>query len=414
MAKKIERKPTTDETDFKNKFYHLMFELDLYNKFKKTYKLNILKNTNYGYYAHLYLSSGLSFTELQHKKIILEQNLCCLWIMKIEPFKTYAEVQIVINPIDKELEFENPKIKPYELYLGNSFSNKIQKNNNNDNNMFLLSGATGSGKTRYMYQVLLSWIMGCKPSELWIYLADVAKNEYIQFKNVRHVKYYASETNELYLMMQEINREFNRRKKSIEKARERGTATNIFEYNKIYKTKKLSYAYVVIDELSVLLPDKTDNKIEAEEKEYIMDVLKRISKMGRSLGIFSFISTQKTTRDEMPSILKNMSAVRISFRANDTVSSEVIMGDGCAMGLSDRVAVYSLNGGSIQHYLYTPKITIEMLKELLKDYSKSSKELNFVPMINVKVTSIPKGANIREYMKPKKKYKINKGEYNDY
>jgi len=103
----------------------------------------------------------------------------------------------------------------------------------------------------------------------------VAKNEYIQFKDVKHVKYYASETNKLYSMMREVNKEFNRRKKLIEKARECGTATNISEYNKIYKTKKLPYAYVVIDEFSVVLPDKTDSKIEKEEKEYIIDILKR-------------------------------------------------------------------------------------------------------------------------------------------
>ena len=69
-----------------------------------------------------------------------------------------------------------------------------------------------------------------------------------------------------------------------------------------------------------------------------------------------------------PPLLKNMSAVRISFRANDAISSEVIMGDNSAMGLPDRVAVYSQNGGSIQSYLFAPKITIERLNELLDPF----------------------------------------------
>lgn len=417
------RKPSKEEIDFKNKFYELMFELDLYNKFKKTYYLNIIKETNYGYYAHLYLVTGLSFDTLQDRKKIIEQNLRCLWIMRTEPFQEYAKVQIVLNPIDKNLEFENPKIKPYELYLGLSFSNKIQKNNNNDYCMFLLAGAVGSGKTRYMYLVLLSWILSCSHDDVWIYLSDIAKNEYIQFRDVKHVKYYASEIHELCNMMKMVAKEFERRKDIMDSYREKGIATNIVEYNNINKSKKLPYCYVVIDEFSVLLPDKTDNKIEIEQKEFILDVLKRISKLGRLLGMFVFVATQKTTRDEMPSIVKNMSTVRISFRANDLISSEVIMGNSTAMGLPDRVAVYSQNGGTIQDYLYTPKITITMLKDLLKPYMRDNStsynnskvyKNDGATVGKTKVTRIPKGMSYREFKNSYKKDMNNEEVYNDY
>jgi len=423
LKDKTKIKSSKEEVEFKDRFYELMFEMDQYNKFKKTYLLNILQETNYGYFAHLYLAPGLSFDDLVSKKAIIEQNLKCLWIMKIEPFKAYAEVQIVLKPVDESMEYQNPKIKPHELYLGLSFSNQIQKNDNNDNCMFLLAGAIGGGKTRFIYQVLLSWILGCSADEVWIYLSDIAKNEYIQFKNVKHVKYYASEIEELYTMMESISKEFNRRKKLITQYREKGIATNISEYNKINKSNKLPYCYIAIDEFSVVLPDKTDSKEEKQIKEFILDTLKRLSKLGRSLGMFTFIATQKTTRDEMPSIIKNMSAVRISFRANDLISSEVIMGNNSAVGLPPRVAVYSTNGGSSTNYLYSPKLTMTMLKELIKPHmkgeqkvvgSKNKSTTEFGALSEAKVTTVPKGMSAREYLKSLKNKNVEEDEYIDY
>lgn len=427
--KKVEKKlkkriPSKEELELKERFREVMFELDLYNKFKKTYYLDVKKETNYGFYAHLYLATGLSFNEIQDKRITVEQNLNCMWIMKTEPFRAYAELQIVLNPVDENVAYENPNLKPNEFYLGRSFSNKIQKANVDDDKcMFLLAGATGSGKTRFMYLVLLSWILGCTPKEVGIYLSDIAKNEYIQFKNVKHVKSYASELEELKDMMAELMKEYSRRKKILDVYREKGIATNIAEYNKINKSKKLSYCYIVVDEASIVQKDGTDTKDEKEQKEYIISTLKRFSKLGRGLGMFTFIATQKTVREEIDSIFKNMSSVRISFRANDQISSEVIMGNDSALGLPSRVAAYSLNGGTTIDYLYVPKITTEMLKELLEPYIENKQTLagraNNAPNDGVTsktiVTRIPKGVSYKEFLESYKSDLNNEGvKYNDY
>jgi hypothetical protein len=119
----------------------------------------------------------------------------------------------------------------------------------------------------------------------------------------------------------------------------------------------------------VVVPDKSDSEDEKDMKQEIIDTLKKVSKIGRSLGIFTIICLQKTTKEEMgASILKNMSAVRISFRANDFVSSDVIIGGGAAVGLADRYAIYSLNGGDKKDYLFSPNLTTEMLNILLDPF----------------------------------------------
>lgn len=419
------KKPSKEQIKFKQAFYNLMFELDLYNKFCKTFLLKMLNETEYGYYAHLYLVPGLSFEMLLEKKKILEQNLRCLWIMNPEPFKEYAEVSIVTKPIDVDLEYQPIELQPYEMYLGLDFSRKVVKINCNDRCMFLFSGATGTGKTRFLYMMLLSWIVSCSPDDVWLFLSDIAKDEYIIFRTVKHVKYYASDIEELFEMAQILNAEFQKRKKLISKFRNEGIATNIAEYNIINPHKKLPYCYILIDECSSIMPDKTDNRDDKSKKEYIVDTIKSIEKKGRALGMFCIIATQKTTRDEIPPIIKNMSAVRLSFRANDLVSSEVIMGNNAAVGLPDRIAVYSLNGGATQDYLFSPKLTIEALNEFLKPYKASTKSKSRIhkkiEVQSAKVIPIPKHMDYKDFLRQYKQPKDNflkvvygEGNYNDY
>jgi hypothetical protein len=176
-------------------------------------------------------------------------------------------------------------------------------------------------------------------------------------------------------MVDILEKEFIRRKKLLSITREKGIATNIKEYNAISKYK-LSYIIIVNDEFSVLLPDKTDNKEEKEMKQRIIDSLKKLSKTGRNFGMFTFEALQKTVKDEIPSVIKSMSAVRISFRANDSISSEVIMGDNSAVGLADRYAVYSLNGGEKKDYLFSPNLSTVMLNKMLEPYIDDKYKIN--------------------------------------
>lgn len=393
------------KADFEKNFYRLMFEIGLYNKFNKTYLLDIQEDTNYGFKAVIWLVDGMSFMELEEKISKLQQSLCCIWIMKTIQFKRFAELKIVTNPLDKDYPYQSPNLKPWQIYLGVDFTFKPIVVDMNDHCMFLLSGSTGSGKTRFIYQVLLSWILGCKSSEVDIMLSDIAKNEYINFRNVEHVKYYAQDLEQLYEMIMEVEKKLEARKKILSKFREKGEATDIREYNKI-TGGKMSYCIVIIDEFSVVIPDKTDNPIEKDMKQKILDILKKLSKIGRNHGIFTFIATQKTTKEEMPAIIKNMSAVRVSFRANDYISSEVIIGDGAAVGLADRYAVYSLNGGDKKEYLYSPNLSTEALNSLLEPFN-TRKRVNALTIIEKPAPSQITQYNPNAVADPRVRYVVN-------
>jgi hypothetical protein len=371
-AKTKEKIQEEDETQkFIDHFNELMFEFGLVNNFDLTYDLQILKKTEYGYFAHLFLETGLTFSKLKPHIGEIQESLACIWGMKTEAFRTYAEVEIITVPMDPFYPYKDPEIKPWQMYLGiNMSKNPIINVDNVRTCMFMVGGATGAGKTCFLYQLLLSYVLGCTPQEVELYIADISKNEFANWANVKHVRYYASELEQLYVMMKYITVKAKKRVKAITQLREQGIATNITEYNKAMKAA-LSYVYVLIDEFSVLNTDKTDTDEEKKMKEELLAMLKYISKNGRNLGIFCILATQKTVKDEIPPILKNMSAVRISFRANDTISSEVIMGDRSAVGLMDRYAVYSFHGetgGDEKNLLYSPYLPTKMLNELLAPY----------------------------------------------
>lgn len=394
-----------DKADFEDKFLRLMLELGLYNKFNKTYYLQITNKTNYGFSAKLYLEPGLSFTELQKNVGTIQENLQCIWIMRTKQFQEYATIKIVIQPLDETIPFENPKIKPWEMYLGLDFSLDVIKNNCNEYCMFLLSGATGAGKTRWLYCVILSWILSCKVNEIELYLCDPIKDGFSKFKWAKMCKYYATELEELLKVLKVLKIKLEKRRKVISPLRENGIATNIVEYNKTQKSK-MTYCYLLIDEFSFLMPDKTDKKEEKEMKEEIIDLLKQFAKVGREMGIFIINGVQKTVRDELPSIIKSQSGVRISFRANDSISSEVIMGDSSAIGLMDRYAVYSFNGGE-KNYLFSPMLTTTMLNDLLQPYiDRNYKKLDLDAIINAAnqpPQAPPKSITKIEDKKPKKR-----------
>ncbi|HHX70869.1 MAG TPA: hypothetical protein GX708_22810 [Gallicola sp.] len=373
-----------EKLEFEHNFYRLMFEFGLYNKFNKTYMLNITDKTNYGYLATLHLEPGVYFSALEKYIGALQESLGCIWIMKTVQFKKYAHLKIVTQPLDEETPYENPKVKPWEMYLGLDFSLNVIKINCNDRCMFLIGGATGAGKTRLLYMICLSWIINCKPNEVELFLADVAKDGFSGIMYAKHVKYYARELDTLLNMLKYIHIKLEKRRNVIGKLREQGIATNIIEYNRTQKSK-MSYCYVIIDEFSFLVPEKSDSKEEKSIKEEIISLVKQISKVGREMGIFLIVGVQKTVRDEIPSIIKNMSSVRISFRANDAISSEVIMGDHTAVGLLDRYAVYSFSGESgNKDYLFSPLLTTSMLNNMLQQYvDKTRKKLDLGKEIKI-------------------------------
>jgi hypothetical protein len=402
-----------EKFEFEERFYRLMFELGFINKANDTFDLRIESKTEYGFYAQLYRNSGLSFGKLKEQLEIIEENLKCIWIMNYDKFKDYAKIQIITKPLDENILYENPKLEPWEMYLGISLSLQINKINVNRNNMFLIGGATNSGKTRFIYMIILSWVLNCKINEIELYISDICKDEYCNLKYLKMCKCYCSELEQLYKMIKYLKIKFEKRKAIISKYREDGRATNIEEYNKINKIK-MSYVYIFIDEASILMPSTGEKKEVKAMKEEILDSLGIFSKTVRSYGLFPIVATQKTTNSEINPLIRDMAAVRIMFRANGGKSSESMLGDDSAVGLLDRYALYSLDGGCTKNYLFSPKLTTEYLNELLKphidknfkkvDIDLALKESNQSPQPEARVTPIPK-------KKPKLKIKTKENPY---
>lgn len=389
VLKRNERKKLKEIEKEKEKFLlafnEEMFGFGLYNKFNLTYELDLAEVTDYGYKGTIKPVPGLGFDKLKAIQENLEVNLHSYIQFDYELSKKTSDIIFITKGFCFNKKFSCPHIKPNEIFLGYNYTTDNIKVDCNKHCMFLIAGATGAGKTRFLYCVLLAWITSCSEDEVHLYLSDVAKNEFNVFKNDKHVKGYAETIEELKEMCLEIQDKIEERKKLLDPYRAHTLATNINEYNKLIneynktsneKIEKLPYIYINLDEFSAIVEDKTDTEEIKSCKELIMDILKDIAKIGRSIGIFCIISTQKTTKEEIPPILKNMSAVRISFRANDAISSQVILGDDKATKLRDRLGLYSLTGGNDQEYLISPLLDIEDITPLLGKKKLTQKEID--------------------------------------
>lgn len=360
--------------EFIAKFNLEMFELKLINSFGKTYKIKGVELTPYGFNAEINLVPGLNFIKLEQNLKGLQQCLNSTLILNYKNNRSKAVLKVVLDDIDITIPYRNPNIKPNEIYLGLTLSHEPIIVDCNEDCMFLVAGATGSGKTRYLYAILLSWILSCSHTEIGLFIADLAKSEFCAFRDVKHVMGYAEELEELYKITVYILKEMARRKRLMSKYRFRrskeGSATNISDYNRLEPLNKLKYMFILIDEFSTVNPDATDTNEEKEMKEKILAVLRRIAKEGRAYGVFCLIATQKTTKEEMPAIIKNMSSVRITFKANDSISSEVIIGDDSAVGLDKRVGIYNLKGASKgdSDYLFSAALDIDYMNEELEKH----------------------------------------------
>ena len=119
------------------------------------------------------VSIGLNFSDLDRHKTTIQQNLNCLLIMDYQTNSDCAVAKIITKPIDTTVEYFNPCIKANEIFLGMSYSIEPIIYDCNKYCMFLLAGATGAGKTRLIYMILLSWILSKENRNIEIYISDM-------------------------------------------------------------------------------------------------------------------------------------------------------------------------------------------------------------------------------------------------
>ncbi len=226
---------------------------------------------------------------------------------------------VVLRDILESKEFKN-SASPVTMALGREASGKIIVADLTRMPHMLIAGATGSGKSVCINDIIVSMIYKSSPQDVRFILVDPKMVEMTMYGSLPHLLIpVVTEPKKAAGAMRWAVKEMTDRYKlfSAENAR------NIDRYNeRVGKPQeKLPRIVVIIDELAELM------MIAPEEVE---DSIRRIAQLGRAAGIHLILATQRPDATVITGLIKANIPSRAAFAVSTATNSRIILDMGGA------------------------------------------------------------------------------------
>ncbi len=341
----------------------VMFQTKTFNDYYETFTFDDIKKEVYGFRASLYCPKGLTFKSLEKIQDVIEDNLHCIFIYNKNRFDECMEVKIVKN-ISKDIKFKPSQTKPYEIYIGNQFDGTPIIVNLNDWCQVLLSGTTGSGKSKLLDCALATQVYNHLPEDLQLFLIQLDKCDLALYEDARICKGFADNLDKAIVVCEYLMTTLDKRNELVRSVKKKGLGSNITDYNRLNPMNAQPTVWVVLDEMASIREKPSDSDEVKYKKKAIDDMLAAIAQHGRSSNVFSINCIQRPTANLLNSFIKSMCNLNISFRQSNSKSSEVATDDAnIALGLEKRVAVYKLLS---YDFLQTPWVDDPLIMKYIK------------------------------------------------
>jgi S-DNA-T family DNA segregation ATPase FtsK/SpoIIIE len=224
----------------------------------------------------------------------------------------------------------------------------------------LVAGATGSGKSKFITQLILLLLILRKPSEMIMYLIDPKKVEFSLFNEFPHVKEVVTNMNEAENIFKSLVVEMEKRYEVFAKH----GVKNLTSYNKKATDKKLPFVVCVVDEYADLV--MTNPEVE--------NYIERMGQKARGAGIHLIVATQKPSATIIGGSIKANMPSKISFKLDSSSDYRTVFGKGIGyhlLGQGD--GVMRLDGQTKEFIRFqSPVITLDDEEEE-KVYEKIKK-----------------------------------------
>ena len=231
---------------------------------------------------------------------------------------------VSMREIMEDLE-KNPKYKDSKLAapLGRDIMGKVKCVEINKTPHMLVAGATGSGKSVCINNIIVSIIMRATPDEVKMVLVDPKKVEFNVYEGIPHLLTpVVTDPKKASAALQKIVVEMDDRYETFKNS---GTK-NIQTYNDYIERelkknpncglKKMPFILVIIDELADLM------LVAAKEVE---ESIMRITQLARAAGIHLIVATQRPSTDIITGVVKSNIPTRISFAVSSSIDSRTIL-----------------------------------------------------------------------------------------
>lgn len=231
-----------------------------------------------------------------------------------DTFTSVYERELLESP-----EFQNAK-GPLPIAVGKDISGAIIVKSLEKMVHCLVAGSTGSGKSVFIHNIVLSLVYRYSPEDLRLVMIDPKKVEFGFYNGLPHlvtpevVLGTDKAVNALKWCVKEMERRFA--------IMGRAGYQKIDEYNKSELVKsgqleKFPYIVIIVDELAEIM---------ALYKKDAELAIQRITQLARACGMHMVIAVQRPSVDIITGVIKNNVPARFAFRLQSYVDSKTMLG----------------------------------------------------------------------------------------
>jgi len=184
----------------------------------------------------------------------------------------------------------------------------------------LIAGTTGSGKTIFLYSLIVSLLHKYSLEDLEFLIVDPKQTDFVFFEDLPNLYggHVVTDAEEALALIQQVNDvDKEERMTQIRSCRSR----DIDSYNEKNPTNRMKRLVIIIDEYADLIQTA---EMQGNRKEF-EKFLSMLAQKVRSLGIHLIIATQRPSANIVTGVLKANIPYRISFRLPSHTDSQTIL-----------------------------------------------------------------------------------------
>jgi len=287
---------------------------------------------------------------------------------------------VVLRDIIESKEFKN-SASPVTMAFGREASGKIIVADLTRMPHMLIAGATGSGKSVCINDIIVSMIYKSSPQDVRFILIDPKMVEMVMYGSLPHLLIpVVTDPKKAAGAMRWAVKEMTDRYKTFSEQ----NARNLDRFNERAEKPedKLPRIVIIIDELADLMMVAPDE---------VEDSIRRIAQLGRAAGIHLILATQRPDATVITGLIKANIPSRAAFAVSSATNSRIILDMGGAeklLGHGDML--FHPDGSAKPTRLQCAFISDEEVERIVAHFRESAARPTFSDQILEDVSSLEK------------------------
>ncbi len=287
---------------------------------------------------------------------------------------------VVLRDILESKEFKN-SASPVTMAFGREASGKVIVADLTRMPHLLIAGATGSGKSVCINDIIMSMVYKSSPQEVRFILVDPKMVEMTMYGSLPHLLIpVVNEPKKAAGAMRWAVKEMTDRYKAFSEQ----NARNLDRFNERAEKPedKLPRIVIIIDELADLMMIAPDE---------VEDSIRRIAQLGRAAGIHLILATQRPDATVITGLIKANIPSRAAFAVSSATNSRIILDMGGAeklLGHGDML--FHPDGSAKPTRLQCAFVSDEEVERIVAHFRESASRPSFSDQILDDVSSLEK------------------------